>query len=233
VSRADASRIAHGDLELLNPLPSERLDEVLDVLALEPGATVLDLGCGKGELLRRVAARYEIDGLGVDISAEYIEQAQRGAPKGLRFEQRDMNDVEGEFHLAISHAAGWGRTDTTLGKLAGLTRPGGQVLLGEGYWRGEPTDEYLAALGAERDELRTYGGTLELAEELGLVPLYAVTASEQDWDRYEWRLILNAERHGGEELLDYARGNRDRYAKHGGREQLGFALWLFARPRLG
>ena len=57
------------------------------------------------------------------------------------------------------------------------------------------------------------------------MPLYAATASEQDWERYEWTLILNAERAG---LGDYARGNRDRYAKLGGREQLGFGLWLFA-----
>ena len=229
MSRADESRIAHGELDLLNPLGEERLDEVIELLELPAGARVVEVGCGKGELLARLARRYDVHALGVDLSAEYIEEAGRRAPAGVRFEQRDMNalDLPDEsFDLAVSHAAGWGDVRVTLEHLARLVRPGGQVLLGEGYWRADPSKEYLAALGADRDELRTYGGMIELAEELGLVPLYAATASEQDWERYEWTLILNAERAG---LDDYARGNRDRYAKLGGRDMLGFGLWLFAR----
>lgn len=153
---------------------------MIGLLELPAGARVLEVGCGKGELLFKLARLYDVEAIGVDSSSAYIEQARAGAPAGVSFEQRDLDEVEGTFDLAISHAAGWGHVRTTLERLRRLVRPGGQVLLGEGYWRTEPSDEYLGALGATRDELRSYGGTIELAEELGLVPLYAVTASEQD-----------------------------------------------------
>ena len=37
MERADWSRIAHAGLEMMNPLPAAKLDEVLDVLGLERG----------------------------------------------------------------------------------------------------------------------------------------------------------------------------------------------------
>ena len=232
------SEIAHGDLALLNPLGEERLDEVLGLLDLAPGSRVLDVGCGKGELLLRLAARYDVEALGVDISESYLESARARANGRVTFERRDMHELglaAESFDLAISHAAGWGELRATLRELRSLVRPGGQVLVGEGYWRGDPSDEYLTALGAERGELETYAGTFEAARELGLVPLYAVTAGEQDWERYEWTLNLNAERHAAshpedaEGLLAYSRANIQRYLG-GGREALGFGSFLFARP---
>ena len=54
--------IAHDGMDLMNPMPLTKLDEVIDVLALGPAPRVLDLGCGKGELLRRIAARHAIAG---------------------------------------------------------------------------------------------------------------------------------------------------------------------------
>ena len=232
------SEIAHGDLALLGPLGEERLDEVLALLDLAPGARVVDVGCGKGDLLRRVAARYDVEALGIDVSEAYLDSARAHASERVKFERRDMHDHgldEESFDLAISHAAGWGELRATLRELRALVRPGGRVLVGEGYWRREPSEEYLAALGAGRGELESYAGTIEAARELGLVPLYAATASEQDWERYEWTLNLNAERHAArhpedaEGLLAYSRANIERYLG-GGREALGFGSFLFARP---
>jgi hypothetical protein len=39
-----------------------------------------------------------------------------------------------------------------------------------------------------------YTGLMRAAERAGLTPLWSSVASEADWDRYEWLLILNAER---------------------------------------
>ena len=111
------------------------------------------------------------------------------------------------------------------------------MLLGEGYWRQPPSAEYLDALGgASADELPDYGGLMRAAEERGSRRSTASVASEADWDRYEWRLILNAERWaaanpddpGADVLRERARRARERMTMPGGRETLGFALVLSA-----
>ncbi len=239
MERADWSRIAHTGIDLMNPLPVAKLDEVLELLALEPGARVIDLGCGKGELLRRLAARYEIRGMGVDHSAALLDEARRRAPAGVTFVVADLTafSTGARFDLAAALGASVGGYRATLARLAGHVDPGGLVLLGEGYWRREPSDDYLAALEASRDELPDYPGLFAAAAEHGLEPRYAVTANTDDFDRYEWRWSMNGERYaaanpnepGVDEFLAWIRNGRRRYIELGGREALGFGLFLFAR----
>lgn len=189
------------------------------------------MGCGRGEVLRRVSARWDVRALGYDADAALLEATE--------FEVRD-SPPDGRFDLAIciasSHALG-GFPDA-LDALRELTEPSGQVLLGEGYWRRSPSTEYLEALGgASADELPDYPGLMQAAEEAGLTPLHASVASEADWDRYEWLLILNAERWaaahpadpGAEVLRERARLARERVTMPRGRDTLGFALVLLRR----
>jgi SAM-dependent methyltransferase len=192
VDRAEASRISHRDLGLWNPLSERAFDEAIALLDLAPAAGVLDVACGRAEVLRRVAERWDVRGSGYDADPALIESG----PPGLDLQVRD-SPPPGPFDLVIcvasSHALG-GFPDA-LGSLRELTAPGGQVLLGEGYWRRPPSGDYLEALGgASADELPDYPRLMAAAEEAGLTPLHASVASEADWDRYEWRLILNAER---------------------------------------
>ena len=223
MDRAEASRITHGALRLWNPLSERALDVAIELLDVAPGATVLDVAAGRGEVLRRVSERWEVRGTGYDSDPALVE--------GTGLELRDT-PPDGPFDLVVciasSHALG-GFPDA-LARLRELTAPGGQVLLGEGYWRRAPSDDYLDALGgASADELPDYGGLLRAAEEAGLVPVHASVASDQDWDRYEWRLILNSERSGLPELRERAEAARGRLALPGGRETLGFALLLANR----
>ena len=192
MDRADASRIAHGELRLWNPLSEAALDETIALLEPKPGGRVLDVACGRAEVLRRVAERFEVEATGYDSDAALIESG----PPGLELLVRD-SPPPGPFDvvlcIAASHALG-GFPDA-LGALRELVRPGGEVLLGEGYWCRPPSAEYLDALGgASADELPDYSGLMRAAEQTGLTPLHSSVASEADWDRYEWRLIMNAER---------------------------------------
>lgn len=247
MDRYSASAIAHGDLDLLNPLSPARLDEVVELLDLPPGALVLDVGCGRGEALIRIAERWGSGGLGIDLHEPYVLDAREracGRAPALQFEaadaagadlQRDGYDLA--MTIGSSHAFG-GDFRHALRELAALARPGGQVLLGEGFWRREPGAEYLTALGASAGELADYAGLVAAGMEAGLTPLYATVATEEEWDRYEWRLVRNGERHaaahageaGIDDLLAWVRGGRDRYLAPGGRDTLGFGLFLFARP---
>jgi SAM-dependent methyltransferase len=228
MDRAQVSRIAHGDLLLYNPLSEAQIDEAIGLLDLKQGARVLDVACGTAEVLRRIAARWEVDAIGYDSDAAQIEQAR--AP-GLELLVAD-EPPSGPFDLAVciasSHALGG--FPEALGRLADLVSPGGQVLLGEGYWRRDPSPEYLDALGgATADELSDYGGLFAAAEAAGLVPLWSCVSTETDWDRYEWTQVLNAERHGGQELLERAAAARRRLTMPEGRHTLGFALALLRR----
>jgi SAM-dependent methyltransferase len=244
VQREDWSWIAHEGMDLMSPLAPAKVDEVVGLLELSPGARVVDLGCGKGELLLRIAERYPIRGLGVDRSPKLLELARDAAaarvPEAeLTFVERDLAAFEAPepFDLAIGVGASVGGYHATMARLAALVREGGLVLLGEGYWRREPDALYLDALGATPDEMTDYAGTIAAGAEHGLTPLYAVTASVDDFDRYEWRWSRNGERyaaaHPGEpgvnELLAWIRNGRRRYGELGGRETLGFGLFLFAR----
>jgi SAM-dependent methyltransferase len=227
VDRAAVSRIAHGELALYNPLSEADLDEAIGLLDLPAGARVLDVACATAEVLRRIAARWEVRATGYDADAELIERARAAAPE-LELSVA-TEPPPGPFDLVVciasSHALGG--FPTALARLGDLTRPGGQVLLGEGYWRREPSADYLAALGgATRDELPDYGGLFAAAQEAGLTALWSCVASERDWDRYEWTQVLNAERHGAKQLRERAAAARRRLTMPAGRETLGFVLVL-------
>jgi SAM-dependent methyltransferase len=235
MDRADASRIAHGELRLWNPLSEAALDETIALLEPPAGGRVLDVACGRAEVLRRVAERFEVEATGYDSDAALIESG----PPGLELLVRD-NPPPGPFDVVLCIAASHALGDfpDALGALRELVRPGGEVLLGDGYWRQPPSAEYLDALGgASVDELPDYSGLMRAAEQTGLTPLHSSVASEADWDRYEWRLILNAERWaaanpedpGADVLRERARSARERMTMPGGRETLGFALVLLRR----
>ena len=218
------SRIAHGELALYNPLSDADLDEAIGLLDLAPGARVLDVGCGAAEVLRRIAARWDVQATGYDADPELIERARKAAP------ELELNVAEepppGPFDLVVciasSHALG--SFPVALERLREL---GGQVLLGEGYWRREPSAEYLEARGgATSGELPDYAGLFAAAEDAGLTALWSCVASEHDWDRYEWTQVLNAERDGTQPLRERAAAARRRLTTPGGRETLGFALVL-------
>lgn len=229
MERADYTRIAHAGMAIMNPVPAEKLDEVLELLDLPARGRVVDLGCGKGDLLARVAKRYEVDAVGIDRDAKLLAEA----PPGINVIVADIetwNRGRGAFDLVASVGS-----PASLASLAGLVRPGGLVLYGDGYWRSEPPDEYLESLGAARDELEDYAGTIRQGTVLGLSPVYAVTASVDDFDRYEWSWSLNGERYaaehphepGVEDFVEWIRAGRRRYVELGGRDTLGFGLFLF------
>lgn len=227
VDRAAVSRIAHGGLPFYNPLSERDVDDAIGLLDLRPGARVLDVACGNGEVLRRIAECWEVDAVGYDRDPELIASARARAP-GLELLVSDEPPA-GPFDLVVciaaSHALGGFPA-----ALARLRELGERVLLGDGYWRREPSQEYLEALGgATRGELPAYEGLFEAAAGAGLVPLWSRVASPHDWDRYEWAQVLNAERHGGDALLERAAAARRRLTMPGGRDTLGFLLTLMRR----
>jgi cyclopropane fatty-acyl-phospholipid synthase-like methyltransferase len=240
------SSIAHGEMAIMNPLSGTVLNEVIGELALTPGARVLDLGCGKAEALRRIVERYDVHGVGVDLSPFAIAQA-RVASMELR--KGTLELIEGDalqyqpdstFDAVLALGPGWEHDSfaTLIRQTYPHALPGGLLLLADAYWRTEPTREYMSLLGVARDEMGSFSENVQVAIGLGLVPLWAAAATQRDWDRYEWRYLANVERWAAERpadpqrasFLERARAGRDRYLA-GGRDQLGFGIYLFRVPR--
>jgi len=239
--------ITHADHVVCNPASSERLDELVGLLDLAPGARAWEAACGKGELLVRLAERYEIHGLGVDISPYELRVARDRA--AARVPAADLQLVEGDAaaHPAEPASADlaaclgaswiWGGHRGTLRALREAARPGGLVLVGEPYWRHAPDPAFLAAAGVEADDFSTLHGNATIGAEEGLTLLYVLPSTEADWDRYEMLQLRAAEGYAGThaddpdvpELLQRARTGAETYLRWG-RDTLGWAIYLFRVP---
>jgi cyclopropane fatty-acyl-phospholipid synthase-like methyltransferase len=248
MDRDRVSAINHGDLPFHNPLDVARIDEALDLLGVGAGDRVLDAGCGPGELLVRIAQRTGAGGVGLDTSEIVIAEARRRAAArvpavDLRFVIGDadaLDEPDGRFAAACclgsSHALGG--LERALARLAAWVRPGGTVLLAEGFWARPPDPAYLAALGATADELPDFAELLRAGQAAGLDPVWVATSTPRDWEAYEWTLIANGDRfvteHAGDPLTADVRAwmdrSRERLLTPGGTDTLGFALVVLRRP---
>lgn len=236
--------ITHADHVICNPLGSERLDEVVGLLELPPGARTWEAACGKGELLVRLAERYGTGGVGVDTSPYELRVARKRA--AARVPAADLEFVEGD---AAAHVPGsgsvdvavclgaswiWGGHRGTLRVLREVARPGGLVLVGEPHWRRAPDPAYLAAAGFAADTFGTLAENAMAGADEGLTLLYVAVSAEADWDRYELLQLRAAERHARStpddpdlpELLARIRADVDAYLRWG-RDALGWAVYLF------
>src|SRR6186997_111960 len=73
----------------IRPLSSESRVDLLVVAAMvTPGAKVLDVGCGDGELLRLLAETRQVDGRGIELSREGVNEC---VAKGLAVVQGDAD----------------------------------------------------------------------------------------------------------------------------------------------
>jgi trans-aconitate 2-methyltransferase len=80
--------------------------DLLALVELRPHLKVVDLGCGTGELTRRLAdALPDSDVTGLDSSPQMLEKAAAYEGPNLRFIQGDQAQVAGEWDLIFSNAA--------------------------------------------------------------------------------------------------------------------------------
>ena len=121
------------DPERYEQFKAERYQPFEDLISLvdvRDGLSVIDLGCGTGELTSRLADALPGSGvLGVDSSQEMLEAARKLERDGLRFERRGIEDVTGSWDLIFSNdALQWvDGHDSLIGRLFSLLRPGGQI----------------------------------------------------------------------------------------------------------
>jgi SAM-dependent methyltransferase len=142
-----------------NPLTEEQFACLGAALGLPAGASILDLGCGSGEMLCTWARDYGVTGTGIDIYPGFIASAvaraeELGVSGAVWFVASDAAGyVAGEpVDVAACVGATWigGGVPGTLALLRQSLKPGGTLLVGEPFWRTVPTSpQVLAWSGAQ------------------------------------------------------------------------------------
>ncbi|HPC86940.1 MAG TPA: class I SAM-dependent methyltransferase, partial [Smithellaceae bacterium] len=109
--------ITHRKHVLCNPMSLEKLEQLITLLPLKPGARVLDIATGKGEFLFRLAERHrQMTGTGVDFSpyciADVRRKHQERVPDArLHFLEMDgakyVPETPESFDLAACIGASW------------------------------------------------------------------------------------------------------------------------------
>ncbi len=236
MDRDAISAVTHRGVPFANPLPEAAIDAAIAALDLPEGGRALDIGCGAGGLLARVARHHRVTTVGIEPSPAWAAAARERLDVVHEARFADVELEPGSFDLVVCLAAShaMGTWDDALRTMAGLARPLGLGLAGEGFWRRHPSAGYLEALGgATADELPDFDGLQAGASDAGWAIARHTIASDADWAAYEETLIANGERELAErpdpDLRAWVDAARARWDHPDGRDTLGFALLTLRR----
>ncbi|MFE4588685.1 SAM-dependent methyltransferase [Streptomyces laurentii] len=184
------------------PLSETRAARIVSRLAAPAPGTVLDIGCGWGELMLRVLAETPgARGTGIDIDAgdlahgrtlaaargladrvEYAEESGHGTTRAAADTVLCVGSSQALLDPDQPHDVA-----AALRELRRLVRPGGRVLLAEGFWERVPTDAELARMwpGAAAFDHCTLAGLVDLAVEAGFRTAWVETATRDEWEEFE------------------------------------------------
>lgn len=172
------------------PLSESHASDLLGRLNLPQASSIVDIGCGWGELLLRAAAAAgpHVSATGVDTDQGLIDRARRNATGreiAAEFIPQRGEDFRGTADRAMclgsSHTLGG--TRAMLSRLADIV-PRGRVLVGEMFWEKPPTEEARAMFG---DEALPLVDLVGFCREAGWEVLYLTTADQREWDDFESR----------------------------------------------
>ena len=136
------ARLGTPDIHPAGDWASRRL---IDALGLEANQTILELGCGTGNTVRRLAGRGDVYVVGLDLLGEMLSQARRrlkrvaGACSLVRadarllpFRDQAFDRVYAESSLGIQTSSGIRRV---LEEAFRVLRPGGLFVANEAIWK--------------------------------------------------------------------------------------------------
>ncbi len=161
-------------------------DQLLSCLDLHDGLRVLEIGCGTGGTLVRLAFSWRLTLVGVDILPEMLERAARrlwvaglwqqaalrqaDAAHGLPFPDASFDRVYGESVLCFQEPD---PARAILAEVFRVLAPGGLCVLNEAMWKSGVPDETVARIHAS--SLTDFG---------------LCQASRQNWSACHWRNLM-------------------------------------------
>jgi len=239
--------ITHKKHIVCNPMNKDKFEGLFSLLDIKPNSKVLDIACGKGEPLIRLAELYNISGIGVDISPYHIKDCEN--KKNERIPNSDIKLIEMDgakykpennelfdLTMCIGACFVYGGLIGTINALKKMTKPGGMIIVGEPYWLKEPDDEYLKMIGMKKDEFNSHYKNIDTGEKEGLICIYTLVSNHDDWDHYrtlQWWSVhdyvtANPNDPDNSELLNQIKKEKKEYLLYG-RDTLGWAIYVFKR----
>ena len=234
--------VAEHDHELQNPTSAAKIRQLGERLRLGPGSRVVDLACGKAGPALILAESFGCSIVGVERAPEFVAAARErieaaGLAERVEIVEGDAAAFELEPEawdaaLCLGASFVWHGLDGTLEALAPAVRPGGNVVVGEPFWRTWPLPEGIDDLGYL--PLRE---TVARFESAGLALVSLIASSEDDWDTYEslhWRALEEwLAEHPGDPDAPKIRArheaSRDAYLRHE-RALFGWAIFVARKP---
>ena len=126
----------NGDEDLATA-QQKKIDHILTKIGVQPGQTLLDIGCGWGALVIRAASKFGACCVGVTLSERQYELArervtQAGLQDRIEIRLQDYRDVAGQFDRITSvgmfEHVGVDNLPEYFGRISGLLAPGGVVM---------------------------------------------------------------------------------------------------------
>ena len=241
MDREQISRIAHVEHSVAAPVSARRVAQLLGRVTVPAGASAVDLGCGGGAWLTRLAAAFPgARFVGVDTSAAALEEARAaadhlGCGDRITWLEGDAATVEVGRHevvLCVGASHAFGGLDGTLRAVRDRLKPGGSVLLGDTIWERPPSDAAQEALDAAPDDFPDLAGMVAQVRRHGFDVVDGHVSTVEEWDDYEWAWTGGLVRWAAEQspgtadratALHAAREHRQAWLA-GYRGYLGFAM---------
>jgi SAM-dependent methyltransferase len=193
---------------ILNAFTPAKLRLLGQICAGDRPTRILDLCCGKAEMLCTWAAEHQVSGVGVDISEVFLTAARQRAVDLQVDDRVTLVHADAASYVAPSSeqfdvvsciGATW-IGDGLVGTLELMrqsVKPSGLVVVGEPYWI-DPLPEGMTVLGVTESDFASLARTLELVESAGFDLVEMVLDSPDDWDRYvaaQWWTVDDWLRH--------------------------------------
>lgn len=236
--------IAEQDRDILNPISPEKLERVAAYAGLRDGLSVLDIGSGKGAVLRGWARRWNITGAGLELNPAFVRQAREAVQnegladrisfwegKALEFPVR----VAGyDVALCLGATFALGTFSEALAWMRDHLKPGGVLVIGDVILNSEQAVQEAPVNLAGWEELPpTLARRYEQLAAAGMELIGLSVASVDDWDHYTslmWSAVkrwaaLNPDHPDRAEVLAKMLEGQRKYLNWE-RENLGWAVMV-------